>query len=62
MKTEQIAYALIRKNSRRYAPRFSPLIIDGRVPAFWNKKRADNEAEKRKCDVIKVIVKPIEDL
>lgn len=60
MKKEQIAYCLIRKNSRKYAPRFSPLLIDAILPIYWKRRTAENEAEQWDCDVVRVKVTPVE--
>lgn len=64
MKTLEIAYCLIKKNTRnKYHPsRFSPLLTDSRMPIYWNKKVAIREAERFNCEVIKVIVEPEDNL
>lgn len=64
MKTLEIAYCLIRKNTRnKYHPkRFSPLLTDSRMPIFWSRKIAKLEAEKFNCEVIKVVVEPVDNL
>jgi len=60
MKTEQIGYALIVKNSQRYTPeRLSIQTIDAQMPIFWNKNVAQEEADKYNLDIAKVIIKRV---
>ena len=60
MKKEQTAYCLIRKNSRKYTPgRFSPMLIDHRLPIYWIPKTAKEDMKKWDCEMVKVIIKPI---
>jgi len=57
-KKSEVAYCLVRKNSFNEKMKFSPLLFDGRMPIYWNKKVAKEEAVERNCDFVKVVVKP----
>lgn len=61
MKTKQIAYSIVRKNTRnKYHPNaFCPVLFDERVPVYWIKSVAKRKALEIDAEVVQVEIIPI---